>query len=201
MEDDEEEGEEEGEEEYDEEPLNYEEGLSFDQEESKVGSVINRDSAGLQNDDNELINTSVDEARSEGSSSMLDETPRAGMTIEMVDLKKKSNQPKGEFVMKEFEVPNKVNQTAKKREKRKVKKEKEKELQAILDQRKLEQKQAQLREKYIELSSMESDRKPLKKKVLPKKKIADAGGDWEVVDKKQQVYVEASGDDNESLSD
>lgn len=106
--------------------------------------------------------------------------------------------------MKEFQVPNKVNQSAKKREKRKVKKEKEKELQAILDQRKAEQKQAQLREKYnmgIELSSMESDRKPLKKKVLPKKTIADAQGDWEVVDKKQQVFVEVSGDDNESLSD
>lgn len=160
---------------------------------------------GLQTDENELINTSVEEAKSE-SSSFFDETPRnANQEFEMVELNKKSNNTsKGDFVMKEFQVPNKVNQSAKKREKRKVKKEKEKELQAILDQRKAEQKQAQLREKYnmgIELSSMESDRKPLKKKVLPKKTIADAQGDWEVVDKKQQVFVEVSGDDNESLSD
>lgn len=41
----------------------------------------------------------------------------------MVDLRNQAKNKDNEFVMKEFKVPGKVNQTAKKREKRKAKKE------------------------------------------------------------------------------
>lgn len=56
----------------------------------------------------------------------------------MVDLKKPKKQPvlKDGQLTKQFEVAGKVNQSAKKREKRKQKKAKEVELKAILDERK-----------------------------------------------------------------
>lgn len=92
-----------------------------------------------------------------------------------------------------------MNQTAKKREKKKLKLAKEKELQAILEHRKRQQQHAMQEEESYNQSenTLESDRKPLKKKTLPKKKVADASGDWEVTDKKQQVYVtDESGEDS-----
>lgn len=66
----------------------------------------------------------------------------------MVDIKKSKSSANDDQVMKEFEVSGKVNQSAKKREKRKQKKAKELELQSILDQRKKMQADAKMREEY-----------------------------------------------------
>jgi hypothetical protein len=63
------------------------------------------------------------------------------MEFEMVDIKN-TKPKKGDFVMKEFEVSGKVNQTAKKREKRKKKKVKETELKSMLEEKKKMQAQA-----------------------------------------------------------
>ena len=72
------------------------------------------------------MNNSVDYLNNSDTSSThrsdtdFEEEKVAGTSIEMVDLSKKND-----FVMKEFQVSNKVNQSQKKREKRKIKKEKE----------------------------------------------------------------------------
>jgi len=65
------------------------------------------------------LNESTDPLNTSGSST--DRTPRGGQEIEMVDLRKQAK--KDEYKMREFEVPGKVNQSKKKREKRKAKKE------------------------------------------------------------------------------
>ena len=45
--------------------------------------------------------------------------------------------------------------------------------------------------------------KVLKKKIIPKKTIQDAGGNWEVIDQKKSVLVEEEdlGSGEDSLSD
>jgi hypothetical protein len=96
----EEEGYEEGEYEQESDALEFER-----QPESAV--MRNKVSDELRTNDNELVNTSVEEIKSDSeSSSQMNETPRQGEFIEMVDLslkdETKTKQPKGEFVMKEF---------------------------------------------------------------------------------------------------
>lgn len=41
----------------------------------------------------------------------------------------------------------------------------------------------------------------MKKKVVPKKTIKDAEGNWEVTDEKKSILVEANSDGEQSLSD
>jgi hypothetical protein len=76
-------------------------------------------------DSDDSINTSVE---LEADDSFENETPvhqnkKIGNEFEMVNLKSKEKKKEvGNHVMKEFQVAGKVNQSAKKREKRKVKK-------------------------------------------------------------------------------
>lgn len=107
------------EEEKDENPFEFEGTVSP----SRIPARRNKESPYSQLPQNtttdELINSSVDDANSESSSKDIDESPRAGpgSTIEMVDLK--NSKKSTNFIMKEFEVAGKVNQSQKKREKRK----------------------------------------------------------------------------------
>ena len=194
-----EEGEEEGEEEQTEKSE-----LEFDQGESQYNKEAN-------DTDTDQINSSVGSVGGGDTSSQNDndETPsdRKGlMEFEMVDLKKTKKEPvlkEGEFT-KQFEVAGKVNQSAKKREKRKQKKAQEKELQAILEQRKRQQAEEKAKEDYLKAKSegrQLPNQKQFVRKVIPKKTIVDEQGSWEVVDQKKSVLVEKTSDDEGSESD
>ena len=91
------------EEEYESEEDYEEEEKSSQQEESKT--ITEQDSLNESQDD--MISSSSSRAG-------------AGTSIEMVDLRQKRvKKPQGEFVMREFQPAGKVNQSQKKREKRK----------------------------------------------------------------------------------
>jgi hypothetical protein len=182
-----------GEDEMSEMEINPEEddgGLEFETKTTKTKGSRNYNPEALPADDQ--INSSVESIDRGDTSSLNDETPlnqndkkgSKGGEFEMTDLKKGSKQES--FVMKEFEIAGKVNQSAKKREKRKQKKAKELELKAILDERKRMQAEAALKEEYkkarAEGRELPKDNK-LVKKILPKKTVVDEQGEsWEVVD-------------------
>jgi len=120
----------------------------------------------------------------------------SGTTIEMTDLKVKKGKGVGGVAMREFVKPSSsVNQSQKKREKRKLKKEEEIRALAIEQSRKLNKESH--RQKEIYFSKLEKGMKPediqvsasgkvLKRKVVPKKIVKDErGDDWEVIDKKK----------------
>lgn len=139
---------------------------------------------------------------------LIKKMPAKGTSLEMTDLRyKKSNPPttiRKEFVMKQFEPEGKVNQSKKKREKRKMQKEKQEELERVLAEQKRKEQEAKAKAEYLAAKAKGLDvknptGKVLKKKVIPKKKIADERGDWEVVDQKKSVLVEE--DDNKEDSD
>jgi len=141
------------------------------------------------------LNMKDDDDSSQGSTSR-------GMTLEMTDLRPKKNQ-----LLREFQPTKKANQSKKKRDKRKAKKEKEQQLKAEEEEKKREKAMVEAKKALAEKgkkslvkninisddgSTVTVDGKVLKKKVLPRKKIADAEGglDWEVTEKKKTVIVE-----------
>lgn len=117
--------------------------------------------------------------------------------------------------MREFTPVGKVNQSAKKRLKRKAKKENEIKLKQEEEQRKKEKavrdaraalssKGKQSLIKSVQLSddgnSVTIEGKVFKKKMLPKTKIHDDQGglDWEVTEKKKKILVEEDEEDERS---
>ena len=153
-------------------------------------------------DDQEEINSSAEQMQNNDSSSQNSENNTSG-TIEMVDLKVQ-RQDKKEFVMKEFKPASKVNQSSKKRDKRKVKKQQEIDLLAALEAQKLAKKnEAIIRQARAKGVYVPEPKALLKKVIAPKKVVTDEQGkDWEVVDQKKSVYVEKDSDDEDkSLSD
>lgn len=151
-------------------------------------------------DDQDEINSSAEQMQINDSSSQNSENNTSG-TIEMVDLRKEK---KKEFVMKEFKPASKVNQSSKKRDKRKIKKQQEIELQATLEAQKLaKQNEAIIRQARAKGVYVPEPKALLKKVVAPKKVVTDEQGKtWEVVDQKKTTYVEKDSDDEDkSLSD
>ena len=105
--------------------------------------------------------------------------------------------------MKEFQIEGKVNQSKKKRDKRKAMKDKQQELDRVLAEQKRKEYEVKAREEYLAaraqgIETKNPTGKILKKKAVPKKKIADERGDWEVVDLKKSVIVEQDGSDEDS---
>ena len=126
------------------------------------------------------------------------------MTIEMTDLRKKK--VADEYQMKEFVPMGKVNQTKKKRDKRKLKKMQELEKKAVEEAKRKLEEDRKLKEKLKSQNRFEaanadpvytSSGKVLKKKVIRNKKIVDEQGEWEVINKKQTVIQEESASDHE----
>ena len=125
-----------------------------------------------------------------------------GTTIEMTDLKKKNE----EYKMREFEVSGKVNQSQKKREKRKMQKEQEKmkTIQAGIKATEEQKNKAKLAYQDMMKNSKHGQKteegKVLKKKAIPKKVVSDETGSWEVVDSKKSVLVEEDDSADSDLS-
>lgn len=118
-------------------------------------------------------------------------------TIEMTDLKA----PKANQLMREFVPAGKVNQSQKKREKRKLKKMEEERKEKLAEEEKARKAYEKAKKEAAESGKPLEPVQRLKKKVLPKQVIHDMEGDWEVVDKKQTVFVEEEADSDESVEE
>lgn len=98
--------------------------------------------------------------------------------------------------MREFKPAGLVNQSKKKREKRKLQKEQQKKIEAIAREKARLIEEIKLKQAFIDAKRNGEDTsqfegKILKKKTLPKKKVTDENGnEWEVVDTKKKVIVE-----------
>lgn len=104
--------------------------------------------------------------------------------------------------MREFVPEGKVNQSKKKREKRNIKKAKDKEEAALAEAKAKAQEEAalraKLRENKVESKFMTAAGKVLKKKTAPKKKVLDEKGDeWQVVDQRKTLIVEETDSDED----
>ena len=108
----------------------------------------------------------------------------------MTDLKSGSQE------MREFKPAGLVNQSKKKREKRKIQREQQKKLEAIAKEKSRLIEEIKLKQAFIDAKRNGEDTsqfegKIMKRKTLPKKKVTDEiGNEWEVVDTKKKVIVE-----------
>lgn len=122
---------------------------------------------------------------------------KRGSTLEMTDLKEtRANQ-----LMREFVPAGKVNQSQKKREKRKIKKQEEERRQKLQEEEKARKAFEKAKKDAAAAGKPFEPLQKLKKKILPKKVIHDMEGDWEVVDKKQTVYIEEEPDSDDSVEE